>query len=484
MQEADIYSSILDYMCENYDYTLYATDFNAKRVSSLQRAIASVQTTVGTSRAEAIKTALQDFFNAIFQKVFVYEDEERFKIVKYFDKGADSEEQDRQIHALRQELIYYKDEVENTFFNDSLYMFDKPSRNRFEATLLGLKASPLKEIIREQITMVYDLEPRDIVIFLNKKIFLKKFNYIYEDEKELDKTDMLHDERFVDSLGEELSFALQKSIDDGFDFFRYSSKEFYEKYPQKFFSIINKVVKSSIVNIDEKDLNTYNNVVFKQHALKMLKDLSCYLFNEVLDGNLRAIKFLKQYSESKKIYNSKMKLHKAPLMNKKGKIYNFQSILATLKRRELLSIKITHKNIEIKNIELRVHKAQNILERSLDEMEKIKRRRSELLFAIEQVEDEIFALDENSSSNSTPINRLEFSKRDLLEAFKQVEITIKTQTNILNNTRKELKKWEEKREEKRFLKEKLFEEQMEVEQEYNQVCEILATSLSKEPIEF
>ena len=26
MTETDIYSSVLDYMCENYDYYLYATD--------------------------------------------------------------------------------------------------------------------------------------------------------------------------------------------------------------------------------------------------------------------------------------------------------------------------------------------------------------------------------------------------------------------------------------------------------------------------
>jgi len=30
MAEADIYSSVLDYMCENYDYYLYATDFDSK----------------------------------------------------------------------------------------------------------------------------------------------------------------------------------------------------------------------------------------------------------------------------------------------------------------------------------------------------------------------------------------------------------------------------------------------------------------------
>jgi len=120
MAEIDIYSSVLDYMCENYDYDLYATSFDSKLVASLQRSIASVPTAAGGTRVDATKTALQDFFDAIFQKVFVYEDEERLKIVKYFDKGALSEEQDKQIHALRQELVTFKDEVESKRF--SLYV--------------------------------------------------------------------------------------------------------------------------------------------------------------------------------------------------------------------------------------------------------------------------------------------------------------------------------------------------------------------------
>jgi chromosome segregation ATPase len=177
-----------------------------------------------------------------------------------------------------------------------------------------------------------------------------------------------------------------------------------------------------------------------------------------------------------------MRLNKAPLMDKKGKIYNYQNILVMLKAKELLNSKITHKKIELKNIQVRVKKSLFIVQRSEDEMKRIVQRRLELLQAIEKVDDEIKSLDTMKSANNLDINRLEFSKRDLLEAFKQVEVRSRTQTNILNNTHKELEKWEIKKEEKTRLKDELFKEQMNMEKEYKQICEILATALGKEPL--
>lgn len=81
------------------------------------------------------------------------------------------------------------------------------------------------------------------------------------------------------------------------------------------------------------------------------------------------------------------------------------------------------------------------------------------------------------------ISRLEFSKRDLLEAFKQVEVRLRTQINILNNTHNELQKWEEKKDEKNALKDKLLNEQAKIEKNYKEICEVLAVVLGKEPLE-
>ena len=484
MAAMDIYSSVLDYMCENYDYSLYATDFDAKSVSLLQRSIASISTPAGVSRTDAIKTALQDFFNAIFQKVFVYEDEERLKIVKYFDKGALNENQDKQIHALKLDLVKYKAEVELSFKNNSLYMFDKASRNRFEITLLSLVDIPVKDIIREQISAVYDLEQKDIVVFLNGKIFFKRFTKTEKNLiKERNKLEILHDKRFIDDLWMEVKTKLYESFKGEFEFLKYDEKEFYDKYPKKFFSIVKVVVKNSFVKIDEEDIIDYSNMVFKNYLPMMLKEVVDFIFGEILENNLRAIKFLKFYSESTKILNNKMKLKKEPMMNKEGKIYKYQSILAFLKQKELINSKITHKKIELKNFQLRVKKSLLIVQRSEDEMERIQKRRLELLLAIEKVEDEIALNKKKKSKNNLNIDRLEFSKRDLLEAFKQVEIRSQTQTNIMNNTHKELEKWEEKRHAKNILKQELDNKYLDIIKEYRVICEVFAIAISKEPLE-
>lgn len=485
MAEADIYTGILDYMCENYDYSLYATDFDSKAVSLLQRSIASIPTRAGENRSVAVKTALQDFFNAIFQKIFVYEDEDRLKIVKYFDKGAYNEEQDKQIHALRLELLKYKNEVELSYKKNSLYMFEQYSRKRFEIVLLNFPNELRKDILRDQISIVYDLEIRDIVVFLNAKIFFKKFNKAVKNTfEETNKLDILDDKRFLDALWIEVKSELNTSFRSGFEFLKYDEKKFYEKYPPKFFSILTRVIKNSFINISEEDTVRYANVAFKNYLHKMLIEVAHFVFHEVLETKLKAIKFLKFYSESTRMLNNKIRLEKKPMMNKEGKIYKYQNILALLKQKELLGSKITHKKIELKNLQEKVKKSLFIVQRSEDEMESIKKRRFELLLAIEKVDDEIVFNKSENSLNKLNIDRLEFSKRDLLEAFKQVEVRMRTQINIINNAHNELEKWEDQRHQKNILKLELDEKYIEIQNEYNIVCEIFAAALSKEPFEF
>ena len=484
MAEEKIYNAVLDYMCSNYDYSLYATDFNAHKVTLLMRSIALLSSPAGGSRMVAIKSALEDFFNAIFQKIFVYEDEERLKIVKYFDNGATNEQEDRQIHALRLELVKYKDEVFEVLDKNQLFMFDESSRRRFEITLVGLKEIPIKEMLREQFQIVFDLDKRDIVVFLNKKIFLKKFNIQEGNRAFEEKKVIFKDKRLSKNLLEEIKRELYKSFEEDFIFYELSPKRFYEIYPKKLFAIIKRVLKESFEDIKDEEITEFSNFVFKESLLELLEECSKYLFERVLEQDLKAIKFLKSYSESTSLHKDILKLQKIPLINSKGKIYKYKNILDLLKEKELIISKMAHKGLEIKSLQTKVEKAYNIVKRSEDEMQNIQKRRRELLKAIEKVEDEIKALQENPNSKNIDINRLEFSKRDLLEAFKQVEFRLRTQENILINTNIDLKKWEEKKADRLLLLEDLKKKSFEIFYEYDKMCEIFARNLSKEPIEF
>ena len=116
-------------------------------------------------------------------------------------------------------------------------------------------------------------------------------------------------------------------------------------------------------------------------------------------------------------------------------------------------------------------------------MEKIKKRRFNLLKAIEKVEDEIDFNKSKNDINNLNLGKLEFSKRDLLEEFKQVEIRSRTQINIINNSHNELEKWENKRHQKNILKIELENKYFIIKDEYRVLCEIFAKVLSQEPFE-
>jgi len=68
MAKSDIYSKVLAYMCENYNYDLYATNLNTKAISHIQHTFASVPVSASENRIEATKIALQDFLMQFFKK--------------------------------------------------------------------------------------------------------------------------------------------------------------------------------------------------------------------------------------------------------------------------------------------------------------------------------------------------------------------------------------------------------------------------------
>lgn len=460
MVEDKVYSSVLDYMCEHYDYILYATDFDSRCISLMKRAIASVPSIAGSNRSVATKFAIEDFFNALYQQVFVYYDEDRLKIVKYFDNGAINEQQDRIIHALRLELIKFKDELSQIINKNQIYMFEDRYRNRFEFMLTSLSRNLIKDILREQISLVFDLDNKDIVIFLNQKIFVKKFQYI-EDTEDIvaDSILFLEDKRFVTSLWAEINKKLYNSFSYDFEFINFDEKYFFKNYPLKFFSIIKIVVKKLSYDLIEEEILAYTNISFKKYLPLMLGEASSFVLKKVLEGDLKAIKFLKIYFKSTK----------------------YKNILAVLKKKELLNSKITHKMIELKKIKDRVAKSLHIQRKSQDEMENIQKRRLELLVAIEKVENEIHKVKDKITLTKVDLNRLEFSKRDLLEAFKQVEVRVKTQINIQKNTDKELEKWEFQKNEKILQKEQLSLDFRQINKEYTTICQELAILLRSNP---
>ncbi len=466
-EKDDIYFDVLNYMCDNFDYSLYATDFNTKLISALKNSLTATSKTSDEISMTVIKVGLQDFFSAIFQKISVYEENEKIKIVKYFDKGAKNESQDKQIHALRQKLVMHKDEVESTLSKDALYIFNESLRSKYETILKTLNIFFLKDTIREQMGRIYSLESKDIIVFLNGKVFLKKFSRKAGSVGDQSQTTIFHDQKFLESLWKAVTEKLNNSFRSSFQFLNYDKIDFHRKYPLKLFSIINAVVKKSFGNISKKDILDYSDIAFKKYLSNLLKEIADYILIEVSKGELEAIKFFKQYLESMRI------------INEKDNKCDCENILIFLKKRDYLNLKMNYRNKEIKNILEKIKHNLSSAEKSQNEMKHVEKKRSELLLTIKKMENELNLIRSQIRQNSFDINRLESAKRELKEAYAQVEAKFRIRTNILKNIHKELSRLETKRNEKSILHKNSSEEFMIVENKYRQICELLAIALSK-----
>jgi len=81
-----------------------------------------------------------------------------------------------------------------------------------------------------------------------------------------------------------VSRYLSESINGSFDFLRLSPKEFYEKFPPRFF-IVKRVIENSFEHINDEDASHFANIVFKKYMGKSLILLSRYIFMRYLRAN-------------------------------------------------------------------------------------------------------------------------------------------------------------------------------------------------------
>jgi hypothetical protein len=226
----EIYAKSIDTICQMYDYSLYAKDFNYKKlIDRLKKYYSDEELKKNLAQ---IGYAIRDFFDAINQKITLKAISlNDLKFEKKFDRYANTEVVDRKIHALRTNLfkIYYA-----TRDKSRVYI----SKEKLEFLKNILKAFPntmQNQIIISYIKTIWEL-PDAAIVLNNSGIYIdKKIQDTKSAQKQREQLGGLHNQ--------ESAYAKLKE-----------SKELYNKFAKEVKSLQEEVVslRNKLKNMQDK----------------------------------------------------------------------------------------------------------------------------------------------------------------------------------------------------------------------------------------
>ena len=436
MIDEKLYKNLIQLLCERYDYHTYAADINETDLRHLLDDAIKVNPSLPVQERQAsFKAALIDFFEALYQRVFVFEENDQLRLVKHYDADVLTEREDRYIHYFRQMLLDHCLGVKESLEDHFLYEFSSTFRHTCETALDSFDRAARRTIIRDQFRRLFDLNVKDMIAFLDKKIFIRRFEFPDKNLKKGEKQgyEFFVGDTFIESFWNDVAQALEESFKEGFVFYEYKVSFFKAKAGEHFLRIIDRVVSQSIdIRGDEK--RSLTSVALQQFWPHFFEVCALELLDKIDQGHRKAILFMKL------------------LLEEMGTPFEYNALHQELKRYSKILRQIDKKNLEYKQAIKRCHEIDERLKDSEEDVRQLDIKRRTLMDAIAKIEEELDRLEANKGTNRVEKDRLEISKRDILEVFKLTEAGRKKCVNIATNRRIELSTWLDR---KRHKKEEL-----------------------------
>ena len=460
MIDEKLYNTLIRLLCERYDYHTYAADISDNELKNLlSEAVKSQPSLPVIERQESLKAALIDFFEALYQRVFIFEENDQLRLIKHYDANVLTEREDRSIHFFRQQLLDHCSGIKEALANQFLFEFSKDFRHSCEEALATFDAPIRRQIIRDQFRQLFELDTKDMIAFLDKKLFIRRFDFPMEKRhKESLDSDFFVGKTFIESFWNDVAQTLEKSFEENFIFYDYKLSFFKEKASEHFLRIIDRVISNSI-DIKGESKRLLASAALKQFWPHFFEVCALELLEKVDLGHRKAVQFTKLLLESK------------------NAIFDYGVLHQEVKCFTKLSRQVDKKVIECQQAKSRCKKLENLLLDVEDDVKGLDFKRRTLMDAITKAEEQLEKIEQGA--NRVEYDRLLMTKRDLLESFKQIEAGRKKYTNIATNRRIELSSWLDRKRHKEEELMHLDSAMKPVINAYEKVCKEVASLLQE-----
>ena len=383
----------------------------------------------------AIKRGIVEFFGDTFQEVKVSIIEGAFRITKEFRYPKKGEAFDRLLHEVTLDLLALSDDAVSYRHADFLWIFPGDIRDALLGAFGNLPEEVARALLRDSIAMVFDLDEKDIVLFLRSRIYIRGYTppkpipqgverrFAGEDPDELQS---IFAHCFPEGILEEIEEFLPEVLDEQLNFSVIDNQTFNKSYISVFRSMIEIILVEGIADLPVEKLEGLTGYVLRLYFDDILvfaaRELLYYV--ETRDRNAEA--FIKYYKDEVVIDADGRKIQKYAIIDAKQQTWNYSAILSVLMQFSQAKKRVEQQEARIESVEQRLEDVKRELAYERQEKQQSEEQAREVneLFSLKKsdlerkVNDAILQAQLNKE-HSDLLDRLKIAKDNALFAARR-----------------------------------------------------------------
>jgi hypothetical protein len=332
------------YLLDTLEPGFYASDFSQERFDVLlNELIAQHGKDKTLTRMDTVRSAIYKHFKASDQECEVNIDGSAIKIVNQLKCGVQTAEMDRALLGLDTSMKRMLAHKEKYLLQENLVCYPQEELSGlyqlFVATELEEDYAAMREKLRISVQESFDLQSRDIVIFLRKNLYVRYFVDLRAKQESQSRRFMgvsaddlahIYTISFPEDFGEILLEMATEVINDALDFNRIDNLTFKTKYIEVFRALVDVAMADYTDDITADNVMALNGYILRIYFDELLYRCAEILIEKVMQRNKKADKFLHFYNGEVVIGANGKKIKKPFITDTNGNIWNFGSVFSVM----------------------------------------------------------------------------------------------------------------------------------------------------------
>lgn len=493
-----IIQDIVTLLEESLPKYLYALDFTTNQYKDLLKKLAiDDDEALFNDKKGAIRKALVKFFAASNQKIDLQVTFSSFALKKHFIDPSKSEEYDRMLHQNTKILLDIFERKSE--FSPVPYLVSIPEEIRKPILENFLKFNDdmdaARQMTRQQIDEIFDLDARDIIFFLRGRITIRHYTPPRKFAEGADKRfagesiedmEAMYKTYFPNGAWQHIEPILGEVIAEKLNFSIIDNLTFTRTFIPVFRSMIEILLLEVMKPEDRNRIEGFSGFVLRQYFHDILLYTAKNLLQHVENRDKNAEAFIKYFADEIIIDTNGNKVQKYAITDSKQQKWNFSAVISIMMQYKQVkqkiiaqkeAIVIAEKEFNDCQSEVSVEKANK--EVVTDKFADLQETIAENDAAIVRLRNQTAATPEEKVSLKSQINRLNYHQTELLDLKKKSLNQIELCKNKIANKISELTRRQRKLDFEKKSLQTYLEQMATILETYENIAEALATVLTK-----
>lgn len=487
--------ALLDEILPKY---LYAQDLTTEQYKTLlQKLNVESNETLFNDKKGSIRKAIIKYFAKTFQEIEIQITFISFALQKTLIDPSKSEIYDRMLHKNTSTLIDIFERKSD--FSPLEYIISIPENIRTIILENFLNCDNnidnARQITRQQIDQIFNLDPKDIIFFLRGRITIRNYTLPTKIPDGIDKRfggespedmEAMYNSYFPRGAWEYIEPFLDEVLEEKLNFSLIDNFTFSRSFIPVFRSMLEILILEFIKPEERSKLEGLTGYVLRQNFHDIFVFTAKNLLQYVENRDRNAEKFIKYFSDEVIIDGNGSKIQKYAIIDSKQQRWNFSAILSIMMQYKQVKQKIATQQEAISTSQNDLEQCQNELNDEKNNKNTVSDKLVDLIdtiheneAAITRVKNKSGVTPEEALSLKSQINRLNYQQTELLDMKKKIHSQIELIKNKIANKMSEYTRRHRKLDfEQKSLKTYL-EQMASILETYDMIVDALATALTK-----